>query len=369
MEMGFAKMDITPGLPCELGGYIKRSKRAERIHTQLFCRCLVGMAHGSYFAIVSLDLLGVDLRLRNEICRQACEVMPIEPECISIMASHTHSAIDGVPDILHKGLWTDDTSHVPVSYRRQLAANVVRCMAEAFSCRRSVRMHWFKAQCAGICSNRRVRGRAADSDVHLLKVYDAETSLTLGGLLHFACHPTVIGPEEYVISADFPAVALAGLERLANGAVFLYANGAAGDISTRFTRKGSNADEADRVGKVLLMALEHMEEIPVSNHGYRVDIAPFDFIDRRTGKQVQSILQTIEFGGMNLWMVPGEPFSSYAMALKHHDDRNLMIGYANDYIGYIPDKEALAIGGYEVEVNRMSPDDIDRLSNYWPNGR
>lgn len=365
MKIGFARMDITPPLPCVLGGYIKRSKPADRMHSPLFCRCMAGADHGAHFGIISLDLLGVDARLRDEICRRLREVMPIEPERISILATHTHSAIDGVPDFLHKGLWTVESDHIPVLYRQQLVEMIVSCMTAASNAAREARLQWLKTECPGIAGNRRDATKAVDHEVHLLKVYDTDSSQVAGGMLHFACHPTVIGPEENVISADFPGAALEELERQFEGSIFLFANGAAGDISTRYTRQGSDPEEAERVGKRLFKSLHHLEEMPIPEAGYRVSVIPIVFKDRWNGNQVQSMLQRIELGGMQLWMVPGELFSSYAMELKERDRRNLLIGFANDYIGYIPDEEAWETGGYEVDVSRLRPDDITKIRRCW----
>jgi hypothetical protein len=43
------------------------------------------------------------------------------------------------------------------------------------------------------------------------------------------------------------------------------------------------------------------------------------------------------------------------------DPQTLIVGYANDYIGYLPDEPAWAEGGYEVEVSRLTADEVGRL--------
>ncbi|MCD9022421.1 neutral/alkaline non-lysosomal ceramidase N-terminal domain-containing protein [Cohnella silvisoli] len=364
MKMGFAKTDITPSLPCYLGGYELRKEAATAVHRPLYCRTMAGDDDGIRFAIVCLDLLGIDKRLRDDVCAAVEKTAGIHADRITLIASHTHSAIEGIPDILHQGLWMAGSgAHVPHTYRRQIVDTIAADARSAIERAREASIRWFRADCPGIAGNRRKQGDWADSRLHWMKAFAADSNELMGGLLHFACHPTVIGPEAGVISSDFPGVLQAELEADYNG-VFLFANGAAGDISTRFTRQGAGPLEADRIGRVLLSALEGAESIggePSAYPSYSSSLIPFAFTDRKTGGLIRTDLQMATLGGMILWLVPGEPFASVARNLMERRPDHLVVGFANDYIGYIPDVQSWPKGGYEVEVSRIGIEDSDKM--------
>ncbi|MDR6549182.1 neutral/alkaline non-lysosomal ceramidase N-terminal domain-containing protein [Paenibacillus qinlingensis] len=362
MRIGFAKIEITPSLPVTLGGYEHRKREADNLHTPLYARCMTGESEGTQFAFISLDLLGIDHALREEVCAIGVERFGMHPQQISLIATHTHSAIDGIPDVLHKGLWTEDMTHIPTAYRQELVSLIVLGIEQSLASRREATMQWSVATCNDFASNRRDALAEAESVVYWLRVSDPYSNETLGGLLHFSCHPTVIGWEESVISGDFPGVAVAALEETYKGSVFLYANGAAGDISTRFTRQGSDSVEAERMGNHLVGSLQTSRPIPsLSRYTFLRDESP-RLLDQRTGEWLVGYQQWIELGGMRLWLVPGEIFSSYARAATMNNQ--LIIGYANGYIGYIPDEQAWDLAGYEVEVCRISREDCRLFLQY-----
>ena len=54
--------------------------------------------------------------------------------------------------------------------------------------------------------------------------------------------------------------------------------------------------------------------------------------------------------------IPGELFVEYGLEIKEKSPfaHTLIIGYANDYVGYIPTLEAFQEGGYEVRTGLAS---------------
>lgn len=69
-------------------------------------------------------------------------------------------------------------------------------------------------------------------------------------LLDYACHPTVLGADNLRWSADWP-----GATRRALGVPVGFLQGAAGDVSPRFTRLGRDTAEVDRLGTLLATAV------------------------------------------------------------------------------------------------------------------
>ncbi len=56
----------------------------------------------------------------------------------------------------------------------------------------------------------------------------------------------------------------------------------------------------------------------------------------------------LQIGSWTLLAVPGESFSDLAQALREVSPSALVVGYANDYLGYFPTQSAIGEGVYEA---------------------
>ena len=68
----------------------------------------------------------------------------------------------------------------------------------------------------------------------------------------------------------------------------------------------------------------------------------------------------LQIGPMVAVGVPGEIFVEYALEMKRRVAQDvkrpmILVGYANDYIGYIITPRADATGGYEKAISRVAP--------------
>ncbi len=74
---------------------------------------------------------------------------------------------------------------------------------------------------------------------------------------------------------------------------------------------------------------------------------------------VTSSVQAIAFDGIAFAGIPGELFSEIGIHIKKGApfDHVLVVGYANDYIGYIPTKANYLAGGYETAMMTLSEDE------------
>lgn len=71
---------------------------------------------------------------------------------------------------------------------------------------------------------------------------------------------------------------------------------------------------------------------------------------KHQGEVRKSWLQVIQIGNIVFVAIPGELFSKLAYEIKSRSpfQNTYIIGYANDHIGYIPDKSAYQLGGYQI---------------------
>lgn len=74
-------------------------------------------------------------------------------------------------------------------------------------------------------------------------------------------------------------------------------------------------------------------------------------------------MQVIRIGSIALVSIAGEPFSSIGQRIRETSPFpfTLVSGYSNGGFGYIPDRQAYNVGGYEVEATPFSPDAADTV--------
>ena len=226
----------------------------------------------------------------------------------------------------------------------------------------------------------------------------------LAVLMNYGCHPTVLGHENRCLSADYPGAARRVLEGVYPDTVFMFTNGAAGDVSTRFTRRSQTFAEVERMGRILgggvLRAMQLMEtggpaalssrvadvEIPLRDfpppdkakqvledreaelerlqeagaphgeirrattkmEGARVQVRLAEALVDRSHVATQT--QVVSIGGLLFIGLPGEPFTRLVLDLKEESPavHTAVISYANDDVGYFPDDGSIEEGTYEA---------------------
>ena len=73
-------------------------------------------------------------------------------------------------------------------------------------------------------------------------------------------------------------------------------------------------------------------------------------------------LQGFRLGDAAFVAIPGEVFVEIGLTIKRQLPRlTFVVGIANGYIGYVPTREAYAVGGYEVVSSKCQPGAADLL--------
>jgi hypothetical protein len=255
----------------------------------------------------------------------------------------------------------------------------------------------------GISSNRRHAHGPVDTSAVIIRVDDGGGN-PIAVACSFACHPTVLPASNYLISADFPGQAAAMLEAMYPQCTFLYLQGAAGDISTRYVRRASDYTECQRLGRILagetlagiyrakpvvsapvagavvpwtlrvrdfgteeeLQAmvsqaeahLEHLRARGAPASELRTAYVTLQGAKRQIElkrtfnmSELYSQVQALRIGDIRLIGVPVELFAELGMAIAQTGPGiTRVVGYANDSLGYIPTSSAYTEGGYELGV-------------------
>jgi len=78
---------------------------------------------------------------------------------------------------------------------------------------------------------------------------------------------------------------------------------------------------------------------------------------------VNTHICVLSLGSVALFFLPSEPFVEHQLFLKEHSpfEMTMVVGYANDYIGYIPTRNEFERGGYEVSMSIIERGEDEKL--------
>ena len=243
MKIGFAKKEITPPRGLELGGYAGYRPNSG-VHDPLYSKAIVLEQDGIRYGLVVLDLMCADESLCQRIAA-AVAPLGIAKHHLIVSAIHSHAAPAGVfpaegPLARINEAIVPENPDFPAYMQKVVDAAAAACMdaaagLEAFQIRTA------RGQMPPVGSERHT-GEAVKGDLTV-----AEILLESGKRMifyNFPCHPTVLPAANLLVSADF----VGEIEKYLDADLTVFANGAAGDISTRFTRRESTFEECARMG-------------------------------------------------------------------------------------------------------------------------
>ena len=245
MRIGFSKSDITPPPGIVLGGYAGY-RPCSGVHDPLYCKAIVLEQEQLRFCLVSLDFVCVDEGLYRRIAKEVSD-LGIEPQRLLVSAIHTHAAPHGV--ISKEGPLTkvncsaEESKPEFLAYMEEIIGKVKSTCLTAIETLEPFLIRTAQSTTPPVGSERHT---GATPGGNLTVIQCKTESGKLLTLYNFPCHPTVLGPDNTLASADFTA----GIEGLLGGDMAVFLNGAAGDISTRFTRQESSFTECSRMGQI-----------------------------------------------------------------------------------------------------------------------
>jgi neutral ceramidase len=344
--VGAAKEDITPpvGVFMDMDGYAARRKPSEGNHDKLHARALFLTDGKTSVAMVSCDLCWVSDYLVS-ITVKKLQHLRSKVDHIIICATHTHSGpaiVDFISPLNHENyqyLKALPDRLADVVFKAEKKAELATLQASRTSVDLSI--------------NRRFAGGPVDRELLTITAKDM-TGRSIAKIVNFACHGTVLGPENLLVSADYPGVVTNTIEESGkDGLVCLFVNGACGDVNPK-TCKGYNCNgsfqDMKATGSILAGRSILSEEVTPINVSTGVQfrsakIGPFPPF----GMEVEVF--AVSVGDLMMVGVPGEVFADTGLALKRNSEgfTTLVLAYANGYQGYFPTADAFARGDYEVK--------------------
>lgn len=230
MKIGAAVVDITPPIGTAMDGYGARVGGATGIRDPLRARVLVAEGpDGVAVALIVADLLQIDPRLQGIIATGVQAVAGIPRERLQLVGTHTHS-----------GPAFREPSDVETGVGRLISEAV----GQAWNERREATAAVGIGHVQGIAANRRPNGGPVDDRVTVTRFDDLE-GRPIATHVNYGCHPTTLGPDNNLLSADFPGVVCTRVEE-AVGGVALFSTGPQGDVNP-----GGYSPEGSMVGVVV----------------------------------------------------------------------------------------------------------------------
>lgn len=230
MKVGAAVVDITPPLGMQLEGYEVRDAGATGIHDPLHARALVAEgADGTSVALVVADLIQIDARLQGLVATEVAASTGIPRERIQLAGTHTHSG----PRLLE-----------PSDAERTIGHAIAGAVATAWADRRDAVAAVGVGNVSGIGGNRRPNGGPVDDRVTVTRFDDLE-GRPIATHINYGCHPTTLGPNNLLYSADYPGVVCRLVDE-AIGGMTIFSTGPQGDVNP-----GGYSPEGSMVGVVV----------------------------------------------------------------------------------------------------------------------
>jgi len=309
---GFHRIDITPAVGMPLAGFAARQGVSTGVHDPLFAHALVIESRGRTAAFVSVDVLGLAADFVQRVRRQIRGRTGLSEEAVMVSATHTHSAPVTVSTFFNPGETLDQ------AYMDRLGAAIEDAVARAWESRVPARVGVGSGRVSGIGRNRRTADHLpVDDEVGIIKVA-APDGRPRGVLINHACHPTVLGPDNLLMTGDFPAFAIDRIEAdLGAGSFALFVNGAQGNISMGHSSElsaigiitpGRTFERAEELGhRLAAVVLDRLPSIPAADdldlsHASRTIHLPFNRYPppQETAAallEAQSALDTLEQDG------------------------------------------------------------------------
>lgn len=399
MKIGFARYALDWAVKLPLAGYSKRQQVATGYHRPLYVRAAVFSSddEATRSCLISVEILCVDAALTGRLRRDIHRETGIAPDAIMVAATHTHASVGGLARFpvdggaaSFLGVYADDRVEQLVAAARYAVQAALAAQAPASL--------WFgRTETHGVAANRRERNGIFDPYLNFLVARDP-AGQAQGAIFSYSCHSTVLDADNLLYSGDLIGTIAALLEE--RWGIALGLAGAAGNVSTRFTRRASTPAEVERLaGQVTNAVLAtDVQPIPAEAPGWAVQSLTVPLKQRKDTYVLQQTLeraqarlqddlphaeqrlveteieglqlnlgmcelppnlttqiQALRVGGAYMIAFPGELFVEYGIELTARlaPTPVLVAGYANDYIGYVP--TLTTDDGYEGDSAIVAP--------------
>ncbi|GAA1982797.1 hypothetical protein [Amycolatopsis minnesotensis] len=338
------------------------------------------------------DLPAVNTDLASAVIGKLAGLHRTDPELVWFGATHTHAG----PDVGCR----PGGGRTPREWAPVLLAAGERAAALAVASEAAVDLTVHKGRIGGVGGQR--SGPDPSRDVPVTVLAARRGTAVLGALVVLPVHPTVLGADNLLASADLAGAVRRALAARAGGWAVV-ATGAAGDVSSRAHRRAQTPAEVHRLGA---LAADQLAAI-LGEPGVPIDLGPGSLAGARNwslplpdrtaepapdlnalrarllsargggdpvavrgaetavqGAELAStarvrgtsvVVGAVRLGGLRLVSMGAEPYSALEAAVAAGLPGPVaLVGYTNGYLGYLPTRAAYGTGVYEVNISPVA---------------
>lgn len=368
--VGAAKvqMPLSPGIP--LAGYGSRKSRgAEGTHDPLFTRALALKQGEKTVFLIGADLLAIPNELKEAVLQKIQRKIPLRSDAVMIAATHTHS---GPGALAKKFLEQFAAGPFDPSFFEEITETMAQAASRAYADLQPARISYGIAAAPDLIRNRMIPGGPTDPEIRFIDFKNREGK-TFATLVNFSAHATVLKPDNLYYSGDYPGFFEAALEE--EGGVALFTAGSVADQTAHPPSESTPFDRAEAMGKRLAQRVRESkqtflgEELLLFSAQISVYLPPpqvkvrsnrrLPFFISKPFFNLKTALQIIRIGPLVLLGVPadlsvelGEKIKEYAQGRGF---QAIIIGFANDYIGYLLPRHLYDTPSYEASMSFNGP--------------
>ncbi len=234
LQVGVGRANITPPAGISHANWgAQAHERACGTDLDLWATALALHHEDETSLLIDLDLVGLEVSTATDAIQAVADLTGLPATHIRLAYTHTHSG----PTI--RNAWVVGGAEMVEPYLASLPGKIAGVAWQALNNLQPARMAAGLGQC-DIAVNRRFVTPAGsvvvghnwdgpvDHDVQVIR-FDTLAEEPLAVLVHYACHPIIVGPHNDLITPDYPGVVKRTVEA-ATGATCLFLQGAAGDI-------------------------------------------------------------------------------------------------------------------------------------------
>lgn len=221
LRAGFARRDITPPPGAPLSGFVVRTRPAAGVHDPLHARALALAQGDARACLLALDLIGVDAELTRDIRAEVARRGGLPEGALAVCATHTH----GGPAVLARSRLGEPPPGYRAELTRRAADAVLAALADLAPCTLGVA----RGRQLEVARNRRLPGGPIDPDVPVAAF--RRDGRLVGLLASYACHPVVLGPDNHLVTRDYPGMVVDALEARAEQPFACFVTGCCGEIN------------------------------------------------------------------------------------------------------------------------------------------
>ena len=340
-----------------MGGYSARKGNAAGTHDPLYATVLVLENGGRKLALVTADLRSFVSTRVGEIAKQR---FGVDHTVISV--SHTHS---GPLTWEARTPWYTDAEDKMIDAISRAASSLAP--ATLATSTGSIYLGHNRRKVVGGKTTMLWRNEAKlpshPLDPQFTTLTVTAAAKTIAVLVNFACHPSVLGPDNLQFSADYIAGLRQTLERDIPGALALFVQGGAGDINPYRDKEPVSAgfDAASEMGRALAGAvLPSLKRARPVSGALKVSSNVTTVANRWKPSESIGVGWTVAVigdGALCLLALPGEPFVEHQLTFREKSEcrSSMLFGYSYStggvWAGYLPTIQAAVDGGYGADYN------------------